>query len=165
MSAHTTRRSIFLLIATAAIIQNRCNGRHRDLTEISDEPAEPFESETDFIRFFTRICSSSGMTVDFTDDCAQLDTFTDLVSTDTIIAGQHFSYEWTTPKQIGRQAAVVSLSDLAGSGARRHGHFSLSLPRSWNGQRLRSLCVGFINALAEHDVSLKGETAAIPMVP
>ena len=61
------------------------------MTEISDEPAEPFESEAEFIRFLTRICSSSGMTVDFTDDCAQLDTFTDLVSTDTIIAGQHLA--------------------------------------------------------------------------
>ncbi len=126
-----------------------------------EDPDEPFESESSFIRFLTQRCTSLDMTSDFTDDCAWIKQHTDLLSTDTIIAGIHFDHRWATPNQIGRQAAVVSLSDLAASGAGPSWvMLSLEIPVGWFGNRLRSLCDGFLSVLSMHNVSLVGGNCA-----
>ena len=111
-----------------------------------DESDEPFQSEADFLNFLTAACIQRGMTVDFTDDCASLSGTTDLISTDTIVERVHFETHTATPYQIGRQAAVVNLSDLAGSGGQPEWVLlSLQLPTGWFGTKLRELCAGFLD--------------------
>ena len=122
-----------------------------------DESDEPFQSEADFLHYLTAACIQRGMTVDFTDDCASLSGTTDLISTDTIVERVHFETHTATPYQIGRQAAVVNLSDLAGSGGQPEWVLlSLQLPSGWFGTKLRELCAGFLDELMTHQTSLVG---------
>ena len=131
--------------------------RPSHLTDMPEDPDEPFESESSFIRFLSQRCLSLEMKVDFSDDCAWIKQRTDLVSTDTVIAGVHFDHTCATPEQIGRQAAVVSLSDLAASGAGPSWvMLSLELPDGWFGHRLRSLCDGLLSVVSMYQGSLVG---------
>lgn len=58
-----------------------------------------------------------GLTLGIGDDCAILDPGRfDLVTTDTLVEGVHFSREWMTPQDIGYKALAVSLSDVAAMG-------------------------------------------------
>ena len=126
-----------------------------------EDADDPFESEAHFIRFLTQRCMSLNMAMDLADDCAWIKYKTDLISTDTIIEGVHFEHRWAQPEQIGRQAAIVSLSDLAASGsAPRWAMFSLNLPKGWFGNDLRALCEGFLAVLDEHNVALIGGNCA-----
>mgnify|MGYP006432544701 CR=1 FL=1 len=132
-----------------------------NLAAMPEDADDPFESEAHFIRFLTQRCMSLNMAMDLSDDCAWLKYKTDLLSTDTIIEGVHFEQKWATPEQIGRQAAVVSLSDLAASGsAPRWAMLSLELPKSWLGNDLRALCEGFLGELNKHDAALIGGNCA-----
>lgn len=58
----------------------------------------------------------AGRAADLTDDCAALDLPTRLVTTDTLVEGVHFDLRLDRPEQVGAQAAVQNLSDLAASG-------------------------------------------------
>lgn len=60
--------------------------------------------------------AAAGQPADLTDDCAALSVPTALVTTDTLIEGVHFDLRYDTPEQVGAQAAVQNLSDLAASG-------------------------------------------------
>ena len=97
------------------------------------------------------------MTVDYSDDCAHLHGQTTLVTTDTIVENEHFSLTFASPYQIGRQLAVVNLSDMAGSGAKpTWALLNLQLPPGWFGRRLRELCDGFLDELSHHQTPLVG---------
>ena len=123
----------------------------------TEESDEPFESETDFIKFLHRACSQRNMTVDYSDDCAHLYGQTALVTTDTIVENVHFSLPAASPYQIGRQLAVVNLSDMAGSGAKpTWALLNLQLPQGRFGGRLRRLCDGFLDELSQHQTPLVG---------
>ena len=123
----------------------------------TDESDEPFQSEASFIHFLSAACADREMSVDFTDDCAHLQGHTALISTDTIVEDIHFECDTATPYQIGRQAAVVNLSDLAGSGGKPEwALLSLQLPPGWFGGRLRALCRGFLDELARSNTPLVG---------
>ena len=127
----------------------------------NDEADEPFESEGHFLEFLVSACTQRDMEVDFSDDCGLLNQPTRLVSTDTIIENVHFSLEFASPYQIGRQAAVVNLSDLAGSGGKpTWALLSLQLTDGWFGARLKQLCLGFLDELACYGVRLVGGNCA-----
>lgn len=127
------------------------------MADTHEDADDPFESEAHFIRFLTQRCLNLEMAADFSDDCAWLQYRTDLLSTDTIVEGVHFEHSWATPGQVGRQAAIVSLSDLAASGAGpRWAMLSLELPKGWFGNALRAFSDGFLSVLAENDVILIG---------
>ena len=58
-----------------------------------------------------------GLTLGIGDDCAILDPGRfDLVTTDTLVEGVHFSRAWMTPQDIGYKCLAVSLSDVAAMG-------------------------------------------------
>ena len=40
-----------------------------------------------------------------------------LASTDVLVEGVHFRFDWSTPEQIGRKAAAVNMADIAAMGA------------------------------------------------
>lgn len=97
------------------------------------------------------------MSVDYSDDCAHLHGQTALVTTDTIVENVHFSLNSASPYQVGRQLAVVNLSDMAGSGAKpTWALLNLQLPPGWFGSRLRHLCDGFLDELSRYQTPLVG---------
>lgn len=58
-----------------------------------------------------------GLTLGIGDDCAILDPGRfDLVTTDTLVEGVHFSTAWMTPQDIGYKSLAASLSDVAAMG-------------------------------------------------
>ena len=56
------------------------------------------------------------------DDAAVLDIGgSAVISTDTIVEGRHFRFDWSTPRQVGARAVVQSAADVAAMGGRTTG--------------------------------------------
>ncbi len=80
------------------------------MTARSGSTPEPDE------RALVRMLAAALGDPDLSDDCAHLDGTTALVTTDALVEGVHFDLSRDTPAQVGAQAAVQNLSDLAASG-------------------------------------------------
>lgn len=99
----------------------------------------------------------AGIAADLSDDCAVLAGPTALVTTDVLVEGRHFDVERDTPEQIGAQAAVSNLSDLAGSGgAAGWLVWALTLSKRWDHDRFRRLVRGFAECAAAHGAQVVG---------
>ncbi len=101
----------------------------------------------------------AGSVADLTDDCAYVESGARLITTDTLIEGVHFDSQLDTAEQIGAQAAVQNLSDLAASGGRPlFLVWSLCLPPSWadEAERLSALAFGFARVATEHGACVVG---------
>ena len=94
----------------------------------------------------------AGQTPDYSDDCAHIDatrgetraTSGLLITTDALCEGVHFDLSWDSYVQVGAQAAVANLSDLASSGAEPSALlWSLSLPATLTPLELDALAEGF----------------------
>lgn len=101
--------------------------------------------------------------VDFSDDCAQLSALNSchshptLVTTDALCEGVHFDLVLDSYDQVGAQAAIVNLSDLASSGAVPRGLlWSLSVPSRIKIDHLRSLAEGFGRTAARYQIEVVG---------
>ena len=88
--------------------------------------------------------------IDYRDDCASLSAHQFLNSseliftTDAICEGVHFDLQWDQYGEIGAQAAVVNLSDLASCGARPKALlWSLSIPHQLSQLSVRKIAEGF----------------------
>ncbi|MFE0751127.1 thiamine-phosphate kinase [Gordonia sp. NPDC058843] len=56
------------------------------------------------------------------DDAAVLDIGgSAVISTDTVVEGRHFRFDWSTPQQVGARAVVQSSADVAAMGGRTTG--------------------------------------------
>ncbi|WP_055475502.1 thiamine-phosphate kinase [Gordonia sp. HS-NH1] len=56
------------------------------------------------------------------DDAAVLDIGgSAVISTDTVVEGRHFRFDWSTPQQVGARAVVQSSADVAAMGGRTAG--------------------------------------------
>ncbi|WP_374610896.1 thiamine-phosphate kinase [Gordonia sp. (in: high G+C Gram-positive bacteria)] len=56
------------------------------------------------------------------DDAAVLDIGgSAVISTDTVVEGRHFRFDWSTPEQVGARAVVQSAADVAAMGGRTTG--------------------------------------------
>ncbi len=98
----------------------------------------------------------AGLHPDLSDDCATLRGPTDLVTTDTLVEGVHFDLALDTPEQVGAQAAVQNLSDLAGSGGRAGWLlWSLVLPTD-RVELIQDLTAGFAAVAARHGAQVVG---------
>ena len=85
---------------------------------MSDDPVPERrspDSEKHALAIIATAMANHGMEPDLSDDCSGR-TDQSSISTDTIIEGRHFDCSRDSMKEIGRQAAVCSLSDLAASG-------------------------------------------------
>ncbi|MFN3201679.1 MAG: thiamine-phosphate kinase [Bradymonadia bacterium] len=117
--------------------------------------AAPTESQR--IDAIAAVLRRYGQRPDLSDDCARLHRRTDLVSCDTLVEGVHFDRSLDTLHQIGAQAAVSNLSDLAGSGgAAGWVTWALSLPTSWSLDELVALTEGFVETLSRAGATLVG---------
>lgn len=69
---------------------------------------------------FARQNSSKNIVMGIGDDCSIIKTpkgFQQVTTVDSLVEGNHFSLKYFTPKEIGRKALRVNLSDLASMGA------------------------------------------------
>jgi thiamine-monophosphate kinase len=85
-----------------------------------------------------------------------------VVTTDQLIEGTHFDWSWSTPAQLGRRAAAVTLSDIAAmGGVPRYLLVSLGLPPRTSVAVVTGFYGGLRQLLSRHKVQLiGGDTAA-----
>ncbi|MEE2788732.1 MAG: thiamine-phosphate kinase [Myxococcota bacterium] len=119
-----------------------------------DRPALSEAMAIDHIR---QIVLDRGFSAAFDDDCAQGIPQTDLISTDTIVEHRHFERRWDSHYEIGRQAAVANLSDIAASGGRPAWTTrALTLPPTMTLSELDALARGYMTVCADFCVPLIG---------
>ncbi|MGK0360101.1 MAG: thiamine-monophosphate kinase [Bradymonadia bacterium] len=78
-----------------------------------------------------------------------------MISTDTLVEGVHFDRARDTPAQIGAQAAVANLSDLAASGG-APGWMVWSLVLDWSAADLSALTQGFAEVATANGAQIVG---------
>lgn len=99
----------------------------------------------------------AGLDADLTDDCGRPPCPTALVSTDALVEGRHFDLGRDTPLQVGAQAAVANLSDLAASGgAAGWAVWDLTVPGTWGLDTFRGVVRGFARTCAAHGCAIIG---------
>ncbi len=119
-------------------------------------PDEP-PSEAALVAIIGAELARAGRPADLGDDCARLRGRTDLVTHDDLVAGVHFDLRRDRPEQIGAQAAVANLSDLAASGgAAGWLVWSLVLPRAIGVDTVRRLTRGFAGTAARYGAAVVG---------
>jgi thiamine-monophosphate kinase len=94
------------------------------------------------------------------DDAAVLQTAPDkacVVSADAVVEDIHFRRAWHTPRQIGRKAAAVNISDMAAMGAvGRWLICQAGLPRGTGLGFLKECLAGLADHAARHGMALVG---------
>ncbi len=125
----------------------------------AEEPPSTGDAEPDLLEAIARSLRAWGHALDHGDDCALLGAGegAQLLTTDALAEGVHFDLAWDTLEQVGAQAAVVNLSDLAASGGRpRALLWSLSLPPSLSVEQVGALAWGFARVAARWDAPVLG---------
>ncbi|HYL80801.1 MAG TPA: thiamine-phosphate kinase [Candidatus Acidoferrum sp.] len=81
-----------------------------------------------------------------------------LVTTDMLLEGIHFQSGWGLPRELGRKALAVNVSDIAAMGGRPlHALLGLAIPLGGIGlAELETLLLGFEEEAAAHGVTLVG---------
>jgi len=139
-------------------------------SEPDGEPEKPPSaqqglSEREALEAIQRGARRAGQQIDTRDDCAWLRLSAQpglTLTTDALVEGVHFSARYDSFEQIGRQAAVVNLSDLASSGAWPLALlWSLSLPPSLSTRDLSALSEGFVSRCAQYNAQLLGGNICI----
>lgn len=102
----------------------------------------------------------NGLLMGIGDDCAVIrkdDSFSWLVTMDTLIEGVHFDLRWHPPEKLGRKAVAVNVSDIAAMGGRPLYLFlSLGLPGGFKPSWLRAFTEGIRQASEEYGCVLAG---------
>jgi len=81
----------------------------------------------------------------------------ELVTCDALGEGVHWDFAWCTPREVGRKAAAVNLSDLAAmGGSPRRAYVSLALPPRTRERAALDLLAGLTGELARHGARLAG---------
>ncbi len=93
------------------------------------------------------------------DDAAAIDRgrFFELISTDTLVCGDHFCLDWSTPSQIGKKAVEVNVSDIAAmAGTPKYILVSLVLPKDVPQTFVSGFYDGFLARCKKYGISLVG---------
>ena len=94
------------------------------------------------------------------DDCAVYDTPRDvdqLVSTDMMVEGIHFSERTTSPFDIGYRLGTANISDIAAMGGTpRHMVVSIAVPEGRDTSYVEEVYSGLRNICADYDVNIIG---------
>lgn len=126
------------------------------------------KTEGDLIELFTHIFHSQKdqSQPDFTDDCAYLHKEKLLITTDALCEGIHFDLQWDSLYQVGRQAAIVNLSDLAASGGSALALFwNISAPPTWSTSHYQELAKGFASIAHQYQASVLGGNLCVRSGP
>ncbi len=123
-------------------------------------------TEADYVDRISRAFERHQPPVDLTDDCAYLKKPTALVTTDALLDGVHFDMARDSPEQVGTQAAVANLSDLASSGgAAGWLVWSVILPKSFDVDTFEAICSGFARAAATYGARVVGGNLTVANAP
>ena len=94
------------------------------------------------------------------DDCAVYDTPRDvdqLVSTDMMVEGIHFSESTTSPFDVGYRLGAANISDIAAMGGTpRHMVVSIAVPKGRHTSYVEAVYNGLRNICADYDVNIIG---------
>ena len=94
------------------------------------------------------------------DDCAVYDTPRDvdqLVSTDMMVEGIHFSERTTAPFDVGYRLGAANISDIAAMGGTpRHMVVSIAVPKGRDTSYVEEVYNGLRNICADYDVNIIG---------
>ena len=94
------------------------------------------------------------------DDCAVYDTPRDvdqLVSTDMMVEGIHFSESTTSPFDVGHRLGAANISDIAAMGGTpRHIVVSIAVPKRRHTSYVEAVYNGLRNICADYDVNIIG---------
>ena len=116
--------------------------------------------ECGLINRVTRPVSDQKVIVGIGDDCAVLKynrTHYELLTTDTLVEGDHFKREWFTAFQVGRKAVVSNVSDiLAMGGFPKYMLISLSLPLTTTIHWVEELYKGIYGQCDTYNIKLIG---------
>jgi thiamine-monophosphate kinase len=114
--------------------------------------------EATLVSVIAEVLEAHGQRPDLSDDCGFPRHPTALVTTDTLVEGVHFDTVWDDDAQIGAQAAVQNLSDLAASGGDTPWLvWALCLPSAWRrADRLAALTDGFARVARDHGAQVLG---------
>jgi thiamine-monophosphate kinase len=110
----------------------------------------------------SRVPQGPGVSVGPGDDAAAVETGPlTLVTTDSLVEGQHFERDWSPGRLLGRKALTVNLSDIAAmGGVPRYATVSLHLPPDLRLSFVAGLYDGLLERAAETGVSLVGGNVA-----
>jgi len=126
----------------------------------AEEPPSRVEGgERALLAAVVRALKAWGHAIDHGDDCALMPPLggAQLLTTDALAEGVHFDLAWDTLEQVGAQAAVVNLSDLAASGGAPRGLlWSLSLPPALSADQVEALAWGFAKVAARWGAPVLG---------
>ena len=94
------------------------------------------------------------------DDCAVYDTprnVDQLVSTDMMVEGIHFSESTTSPFDVGHRLGAANISDIAAMGGTpRHMVVSIAVPKGQHTSYVEAVYNGLRNICADYDVNIIG---------
>jgi thiamine-monophosphate kinase len=94
------------------------------------------------------------------DDAAVLRTDRDkllLMTTDMLVEGVHFSFDYARPREIGKKSLVVNISDIAAMGGLpTHGTVAIGIPPGFTVKKTEALYAGLREACTEYKVNIVG---------
>lgn len=107
--------------------------------------------------------NASGLVKGIGDDAAIL-IGGEIVTTDMLIEGIHFSLKWQDLAKLGRKSLAVNLSDIAAMGGfPRCAFLCIGLPKKWKWDQAETLLTGFAQAAREYGVAVAGgDTCSSP---
>jgi len=112
-------------------------------------------NEADFVGVIKKALKENGLDIDTSDDCGLTPHPSEIVTTDSLVENAHFNRNFDRPYDIGRQAAVVNLSDLAASGAAPAWiSWTLNLNPQWSLDDVYELTQGMAAELSLHETQL-----------
>ncbi|MBI2463694.1 thiamine-phosphate kinase [Candidatus Peregrinibacteria bacterium] len=97
------------------------------------------------------------------DDCAVIDRgkYYEIISTDAVVEGDHFSLEWSTSQQVGRKSFESNVSDIAAmGGVPKYVFVSLVLRRDTPSTFVDGFYKGFQSGCEKYRISLLGGNIA-----
>ncbi|MFQ5561665.1 MAG: thiamine-phosphate kinase [Nitrospinota bacterium] len=119
--------------------------------------------EFDFIKLLSSVCKDdlgSALLCGIGDDCAGYSAAEgrmQIVTTDAMIEGVHFSFDYFSLEQLGAKLATINLSDIAAMGGEaRYALVSLSCPLEFSFQRLLRIYDGLTGTLKKYGVCIVG---------
>ena len=93
------------------------------------------------------------------DDCAVIRIGKQLfvITTDTIVDGDHFSLNYFTPEQVGKKAIEINVSDIGSMGGMpKYALVSLVLPKEMNVETIERIYKGMRQSGDKHKVEIIG---------
>jgi len=97
--------------------------------------------------------------VDIGDDAAVFKTEKGLqvITTDTLVEGDHFRKEWFTPKQIGKKAIEINVSDIAAMGGiPKYALISLAIPKDLDVNFVDEIYKGMWSVCKKYGIDIIG---------